>query len=101
MQPWRLLESSNNFTSYLSAYSCFLSAIIGVLLSDYYFVRKGKLYVPDLYSLSKKGSRWFTLGVNWRAYVGYLCGIAPNSERFPLHGFFLSRSATMPRFNGS
>lgn len=30
MQPWRLLSSSSQFTLYLSAYSVFLSAIIGV-----------------------------------------------------------------------
>src|SRR5450432_3525825 len=40
MCPWNLLSSSNNFTTYLSAYSVFLSSIAGVIISDYYFVRK-------------------------------------------------------------
>lgn len=30
--PWNLLKSSNNFTSYLSAYSVFLSSIAGVMV---------------------------------------------------------------------
>jgi nucleobase:cation symporter-1, NCS1 family len=38
--PWNLLSSSNNFTTYLSAYSVFLSSVAGVIISDYYFVRK-------------------------------------------------------------
>jgi NCS1 family nucleobase:cation symporter-1 len=33
MCPWHLLSSSNNFTTYLSAYSVFLSSIAGVMVS--------------------------------------------------------------------
>jgi hypothetical protein len=33
MLPWNLLKSSNSFTSYLSAYSVFLSSIAGVMVS--------------------------------------------------------------------
>lgn len=33
MLPWNLLKSSNNFSSYLSAYSVFLSSIAGVMVS--------------------------------------------------------------------
>ena len=32
MLPWNLLKSSNNFSSYLSAYSVFLSSIAGVMV---------------------------------------------------------------------
>jgi NCS1 family nucleobase:cation symporter-1 len=34
MCPWHLLSSSNNFTTYLSAYSVFLSSIAGVMVSS-------------------------------------------------------------------
>lgn len=39
MLPWNLLKSSNNFTTYLSAYSVFLSSIAGVMvrLMRYFF----------------------------------------------------------------
>jgi nucleobase:cation symporter-1, NCS1 family len=46
MCPWNLLSTSNNFTTYLSAYSVFLSSIAGVIISDYYFVRK--VHLPSL-----------------------------------------------------
>lgn len=39
--PWHLFASSNDFTTYLSAYSVLLSSVAGVMLCDYYFVRKG------------------------------------------------------------
>jgi len=41
MCPWHLLSTTNNFTTYLSAYSVFLSSIAGVIICDYYLVRKG------------------------------------------------------------
>lgn len=41
MCPWNLLSSSNKFTLYLSSYSVFMSSVAGVLISDYYFVRRG------------------------------------------------------------
>ncbi|KAF3918982.1 hypothetical protein ABW20_dc0109272 [Dactylellina cionopaga] len=82
MCPWNLLESTNNFTTYLSAYSVFLSSIAGVLLSDYYFVRKGYLQIRDLYSGKRTGPYYFTGGFNWRGYTAYICGILPNIVGF-------------------
>lgn len=34
IQPWKLLSDSSTFTTYLSAYSVFLSSIAGVIFSD-------------------------------------------------------------------
>lgn len=82
MCPWNLLSSSNNFTTYLSAYSVFLSSIAGVMISDYYFVRKGYLEVRNLYSGKKTGPYYYAYGVHWRAYLAYICGIAPNLPGF-------------------
>ena len=80
--PWHLLSSSNNFTTYLSAYSVFLSSIAGVIVSDYYFVRKGYLQTRDLYSALKSGPYWYTMGVSWRGYSAYFAGILINVVGF-------------------
>lgn len=82
MCPWNLLSSSNNFITYLSAYSVFLSSIAGVTVSDYYFVRKGYLQVKDLYSAKKTGPYFFTMGINWRGYAAYIAGILINIVGF-------------------
>jgi NCS1 family nucleobase:cation symporter-1 len=58
--PWNLLSSSSTFTTYLSAYSTFLSSVVGVIISDYYFVRKGYLNISELYSGSSQGVYYFT-----------------------------------------
>lgn len=66
MLPWNLLKSSNNFTTYLSAYAVFLSSIAGVMLADYYVVHKGQYCVSDLYDAKKDGWYYYTYGFNIR-----------------------------------
>jgi nucleobase:cation symporter-1, NCS1 family len=82
MLPWNLLKSSNSFTSYLSAYSVFLSSIAGVMISDYYVVRRGHYRVKDLYSTDREGWYWYTSGINFRAYAAYIAGILINVVGF-------------------
>ncbi|KAI9644008.1 uracil permease [Ciborinia camelliae] len=82
MCPWNLLSSTNNFTTYLSAYSVFLSSIAGVMVSDYYVVRKGYLEVRNLYSAKKTSPYYYTLGISWRGYAAYIAGILINIVGF-------------------
>lgn len=80
--PWQFLTSSSNFTTYLSAYSVFLSSIAGPMISDYYFVRKGYLEVHNLYSADPKGPYYGVCGFQWRGWVSYLCGVLINMVGF-------------------
>jgi NCS1 family nucleobase:cation symporter-1 len=82
MCPWNLLSSTNSFTTYLSAYSVFLSSIAGVMICDYYVVRKGYLQIKDLYSGKKTGPYYYTLGFHWRGYAAYIAGILINVVGF-------------------
>ncbi|TID21160.1 hypothetical protein CANINC_003440 [Pichia inconspicua] len=80
--PWNLMTSSSRFTTYLSAYSVFLSAIAGTIFCDYYILKKGYLILPELYKANKSSPYYYNLGINWRAYVAYICGILPNIVGF-------------------
>lgn len=82
MCPYNLLTDSNKFTTYLSAYSVFLSSIAGVMVCDYYLVRKGYLELKELYDGRKSGPYYYTAGVHWRAYVAYISGILINVVGF-------------------
>ena len=66
MLPWNLLKSSNQFTSYLSAYSVFLSSIAGVMITEYFLIRRGHYRVADLYSARRDGWYYYTYGINFR-----------------------------------
>ncbi|KAJ3465980.1 hypothetical protein MRS44_006638 [Fusarium solani] len=80
--PWQLLKDSNQFTTYLSAYSVFLSSIAGVMVSDYYLVRKGYLELKELYDGRKEGPYYYTFGIHWRGYAAYIAGILINVVGF-------------------
>ena len=80
--PWNLMSSSSMFTTYLSAYSVFLSSIAGVVFCDYYILKKGYIELQNLYIASKKSPYYYSLGINWRAYVAYISGILPNIVGF-------------------
>ena len=82
MCPWNLLSDTNNFITYLSAYSVFLSSIAGVIVCDYYFVRRGYLQIKDLYSAKKTSPYYYTFGFSWRGYIAYVCGILINIVGF-------------------
>lgn len=60
----------------------FLSSIAGVIITDYYVVRRGYYRVEDLYSAQESGPYYFTMGIHWRGYVAYICGILINIVGF-------------------
>ncbi|XP_010543900.1 PREDICTED: purine-uracil permease NCS1 [Tarenaya hassleriana] len=77
-QPWRLLRSSESFVyTWLVGYSALLGPIGGIVLADYYLIRKMKLNVLDLYSLSPFGEYYYSKGYNFVAMVALIAGILP------------------------
>ncbi|THW05324.1 NCS1 nucleoside transporter family protein-like protein [Aureobasidium pullulans] len=75
-QPWQLVNKAATFVSVLSSFSVFLSPIMGVMVVDFYLLRKGRIQLSHLYR-TKDTSYWFTKGVNWRAIPAWICGWAP------------------------
>jgi NCS1 family nucleobase:cation symporter-1 len=76
MQPWRLLETSDVYIyKWLIGYSLLLGACGGVLIGDYWIVRRGQLDLAGLYR--RDGPYWYLAGWNPLAFVGLVAGIAP------------------------
>jgi nucleobase:cation symporter-1, NCS1 family len=77
MQPWKLLADPSAYIfTWLNGYSGGLGSIAGVLIADYWLVRKKELVLGDLYRT--KGVYTYAGGWNWRAVVSTLvgCGLA-------------------------
>jgi NCS1 family nucleobase:cation symporter-1 len=73
MQPWRLLADPSGYIfAWLVGYSGGLGSIAGVLIADYWLVRRKKLVLGDLYR--KQGVYTYVGGWNWRAVVATLLG---------------------------
>jgi NCS1 family nucleobase:cation symporter-1 len=70
MQPWKLLADPSGYIfSWLLGYSGGLGSIAGVLIADYWFIRKKDLNLGDLYRTGGTYAGW-----NWRAVAATLLG---------------------------
>jgi NCS1 family nucleobase:cation symporter-1 len=74
MMPWKLLSDYGTYIfGWLIGYSSFLGPIAGVLIADYFIVRKQKLNVVDLYV--RGGEYEFTNGFNMKAIYALAAGV--------------------------
>jgi len=90
--PWKLIADPNGYIfTWLIAYSSLLGPVGGILIADYYFIRKQTLNVKELYS--NNGQYSFTNGFNRFAIIALLLGILPNVPGFLLQIKLISSGA--------
>ena len=81
MQPWRLVADPTGYIfTWLIAYSALLGAVGGVLIADYFVVRRKRLDLAGLYD--RGGPYWYAGGFNPIALVALVLGIAPCAPGF-------------------
>jgi nucleobase:cation symporter-1, NCS1 family len=81
MLPWKLLESTQGYIfTWLIGYSALLGPIAGILIIDYYMVRKTELHVDQLY----RDDGMYSYGGGWNvaAIVAFVVGVLPNIPGF-------------------
>jgi NCS1 family nucleobase:cation symporter-1 len=73
IQPWRLLSNPHVYIyTWLSFYGGLLGAVAGVLIADYWVLRRTELRLAELYR--PDGAYWYKAGWNWRAVIALLAG---------------------------
>jgi len=76
IQPWRLMENAAVYIgTWLIGYSLLLGACGGVLIADYWVLRRGRLHLTGLYR--RDGPYWYNSGFNPIALIALAAGIAP------------------------
>jgi NCS1 family nucleobase:cation symporter-1 len=81
IMPWKLVADPSGYIfTWLVGYSALLGSIGGVLIADYFVIRKRTLDVPALYS--DKSEYWYRNGFNPVAFVALAAGILPNLPGF-------------------
>jgi nucleobase:cation symporter-1, NCS1 family len=81
IMPWKLLASAGQYLfAWLLGYGALLGAVGGVMIADYYFVRRCRLRLADLYR--RGGVYEYRRGFNPIALVALAAGIAPNVPGF-------------------
>ena len=81
--PWKLIADPNGYIfTWLIAYSSLLGPVGGIMIVDYYVIRKKNLVAEDLYR--HDGVYGYKNGFNTMAIVALLLGILPNVPGFLL-----------------
>lgn len=79
--PWKLIADPTGYIfTWLVGYSSLLGPIGGIMIADYYFIRKQQLNTSELYQ--HRGEYSFSNGINYKAIVALLFGIIPNIPGF-------------------
>jgi nucleobase:cation symporter-1, NCS1 family len=78
IMPWKLMEGY--VFVWLNGYGALLGPIGGILVADYWILRRRVLVVEDLYR--RGGAYEYTGGVNLAALAALAAGVAPNVPGF-------------------
>jgi NCS1 family nucleobase:cation symporter-1 len=93
IQPWMLYSNPDTYIfTWLGTYGGATGAIAGVLIADYWYLRKTNLKLGDLYRTN--GAYRYSGGWNWNAVIALLVGIvlaiggsySANGQPFPVDG---------------
>ncbi len=77
IMPWKLYaEPTGYIFNWLGTYGSFLGPLTGLYIADYYYIRKRRLSLYDLYS-DKSALYNYTGGVNYVAYISYALSVTP------------------------
>ncbi|HEX6339516.1 NCS1 family nucleobase:cation symporter-1 [Umezawaea sp.] len=74
--PWNLYNSPDVIHYTLETLGAFIGPLFGVLIADYYLVRRQEVDVDDLFTMSTAGSYWYSKGFNPPAVVATVVGAA-------------------------
>ena len=93
-QPWNFLGDPKGYIFvWLGTYGGATGAIAGVLIADYWWIRRRRLHLADLYRF--EGKYRYAFGFNWIAIVALLVGIvlaiggsySSSGDPYPVDGF--------------
>ena len=88
MMPWKLYADAAAYIfTWLIGYSSLMGAIGGILIADYWILRRRELSLSDLFAV--RGRYTYSNGVNWKAMAALALAILP-----VVPGFI--RAATTP-----
>jgi nucleobase:cation symporter-1, NCS1 family len=74
MMPWKLMATYSSYIfGWLVGYSALLGPIAGIMICDYFVVRRGNLALSDLYR--RNGQYEYSAGFNFKALLALAAGV--------------------------
>jgi NCS1 family nucleobase:cation symporter-1 len=93
--PWKLIADPSGYIfTWLVGYSSLLGPVGGILIADYYFIRRQYLDTAALYA--QKGIYTYSKGFNAAAVTALLLGILPNIPGFLITVKLMDASSVFP-----
>jgi NCS1 family nucleobase:cation symporter-1 len=81
IMPWKLLESTHGYIfTWLGGYSALLGPIAGIMIADYWLIRRTRIDVDELYQ--PDGRYAYRGGWNPAALIAFAAGVLPNLPGF-------------------
>jgi NCS1 family nucleobase:cation symporter-1 len=88
IMPWKLIASTGGYIfTWLIGYSALLGPIGGILIADYFILRRTNYDVDGLFR--KDGPYWYSGGFNPIAVLSLLIAVAPNVPGFLMAAGFV------------
>src|SRR4029078_5770646 len=88
MMPWKLYSDAAAYIfTWLLGYSSLMGALGGILIADYWVIKRQQLAVDDLFRM--EGRYTYRNGINPRAVAALVLAIAPVISRFIRTAFTL------------
>ncbi|TDZ99661.1 Thiamine transporter [Colletotrichum sidae] len=77
VQPWEFYNTASVFVSVAAGFSVFMGPLTGIMMTDYFVVRRRRIETSQLYTGSREGAYWYAGGFNWRAFVAWVVCFVP------------------------
>ena len=72
LTPWNLFQSPELIHYTLDVLGACIGPLFGILLADFYLIKRGKVFVDDLFTVSPNGRYWYKNGFNPKAITALL-----------------------------
>ncbi len=95
--PWKLYNSPVIIEYFLGGLGAILGPLFGVIITDYWLIRKSRINVPDLYTEKPTGDYHYSGGFNLRALIAVvpaaiisiIIALLPRFEEFSGFSWFI------------
>ncbi|MEX5715022.1 NCS1 family nucleobase:cation symporter-1 [Serratia ureilytica] len=76
LTPWNLFNSPELIHYTLDVLGAFIGPLFGILIADFYLIKRGQVSVDDLFDDTPKGKYWYRNGFNPKAIAALLPSVA-------------------------
>ncbi|MCL2898326.1 NCS1 family nucleobase:cation symporter-1 [Brenneria tiliae] len=76
LTPWNLFNSPELIHYTLDVLGSFIGPLFGILLADFYLIKRGRVSVDDLFNATPQGRYWYRGGFNPKAISALLPSVA-------------------------